>query len=95
MKCLNCNGPYEPKRDWQHFCADKCRKEFNRQRKIPRQLIESLIDERIKALIPKLVSGEWMEEVRELATRHGRAAARLAMKAKPNANRKKRPSGTG
>ena len=44
-KCKFCKAEFMPKRDWQRFCEDKCRKQYWRSVYSDRQYLEKRIME--------------------------------------------------
>lgn len=38
--CLFCKEPFSPKKSWQKFCTDKCRDNYNNDRKIIKEVLK-------------------------------------------------------
>jgi molybdopterin-guanine dinucleotide biosynthesis protein A len=60
-KCRNCDSPFTPRREWQEFCQDDCRKEFHRAGGVSIGRLQPIIAEMVAAAIKPHV-----EELRQL-----------------------------
>lgn len=59
-RCKNCDKPFEPKREWQEFCVEGCRKEFWRHGGVSlariRPALEAMIQAEVKRLMPAAIA---------------------------------------